>query len=148
MLARLSFVLGRSSEPQTLLPAGRAQCARRTPKTLTAYRAAAPKQSIARRAICDYLYPPVILDIVVDPGSIVAGKRVQIWAYDDTKIVCLSLRILDAAGHQLESGRAHESGDCWEYQVGPYAAERIATIEAGAFDLAGNFTDKVQAVNP
>ncbi len=120
----------------------------RTPKALAAYRAAAPKQSIVRRAICDYLYPPVILDIAVDPGPVVAGKRVKIWAYDDTKIVCLSLRILDAAGHQLESGRTHESGDCWEYYVGSYAAERMATIEVGASDLAGNFTDKVQAVNP
>jgi hypothetical protein len=81
-------------------------------------------------ALADWLLPPVIRGIERCEG------RIRVEASDNMQVTVVEVRILDGEGNLLEQGQAQQVGPLlWEYAAG---AE--GTIEASAWDLAGNET--------
>ena len=84
-------------------------------------------------ALSDWLRPPVIHSIERDEG------RVRVKASDDVQITKVEVRILDNKGNTLEQGQAGQIDPLyWEY-----IASAEGTVEASAWDIAGNRTVKV-----
>jgi len=81
-------------------------------------------------AISDWMRPPVIHSIERDE------ERVRVEASDNVQVVKVEVRILDGEGRVLEQGQAEQVDPLgWEYAPG---AE--GTVEASAWDFAGNVT--------
>lgn len=87
-------------------------------------------QSAYNLAVADWFHPPVIQGIERRNG------RVRVHASDDMMVTKVEVRILDGEGRVLEQGLAEQVDPLgWEYAPG---AE--GTVEASAWDLAGNVT--------
>ncbi len=90
-------------------------------------------------ALSDWLHPPVIQRIERKKG------RVRVTAVDNVLVAEVQVKVMDQDGNVLEQGQATQPNlarhpEWWEY---PSSAE--GTIEATAWDLAGNQTVVVAA---
>lgn len=87
-------------------------------------------------AIADFYNPPEIRKI--DTSGIVDGKSIIIHAWDDFKVVKVSVEMHNSAGNLIEQGEASELREWfWEYEF----AVEIQTgmkIRAFAWDKPGN----------
>jgi hypothetical protein len=87
-------------------------------------------QSAYNLAFADWFHPPVIHSIEQGDG------RVRVKASDDMQVTRVDVRVLDSQGNILEQGQAGQVNPLyWEY-----AASAEGTVEASAWDLAGNRT--------
>jgi hypothetical protein len=96
-------------------------------------RARRKKKTAYNLAMADWFHPPVIHSIERDEG------RVRVQASDDVQVTKVEVRILDNEGNTLEQGQAVQMDPLyWEY-----VASAEGTVEASAWDMAGNQTVKV-----
>ena len=88
------------------------------------------KKNAYNLAVTDWFHPPVIHTIERRDG------RICVQASDDMQVAKVEVRILDSAGNVLAQGQAERTDPLyWEY-----ATEADGTVEASAWDLAGNVT--------
>jgi hypothetical protein len=97
--------------------------------------AVTPMKTAYNFALSDWFNPPVIHRIERREGLIL------VQASDNVMVTKLCVTVLDEAGQALENGEATRTqGDCWEY----VSNAEGKTIQAAAWDLAGNVTKMVQ----
>jgi len=93
-------------------------------------RARRKKKNAYNLALADWFHPPVIHTIEQRDG------RIRVQASDDMQVAKVEVRILDSDGNVLEQGQAEQANPLfWEY-----ATSAEGTVEASAWDLAGNVT--------
>ncbi len=117
------------------------------PEKRAHYEALPPEPSVGlyQRVVRDYCNPPVITEIDVSAYSGEAGAPIHIQAVDDTKVVEVSVEILDMQGAVLEQGPAELDATTgrWLYpgrkSVG---TGQTVTVRAVAKDLPGNTGSK------
>jgi hypothetical protein len=111
-------------------------------KTLPVYveRARRKKKTAFNLAMADWFHPPVIHSLERRDG------RIRVQASDDMQVTRVEVRILDSEGSVLAQGQAEQVDPLyWEYAT--EAAPSVnrdgtgaGTLEASAWDLAGNVT--------
>jgi hypothetical protein len=84
-------------------------------------------------ALSDWFKPPVIHSIKWKE------ELIQVEASDNVMVAKVHIKIIDIEGKVLEKGEARQANSgCWEY-----TANADGTVEATAWDLAGNQTKAI-----
>lgn len=85
-------------------------------------------------ALSDCLTPPVIHSVERRDG------RVRVMASDDVMVTKVQVRILDGKGNPVEQGYAAQADPVNDPEGWEYIPRTEGTVEATAWDLAGNQT--------
>jgi hypothetical protein len=88
-------------------------------------------------ALSDWFNPPVIQRIERKQG------RIRVAASDNVMVMEVRVRIVDNDGNTLEEGQAEQANPVNHPEWWEYVSDTKGTIEATAWDLAGNRTKAV-----
>lgn len=95
-------------------------------------------------AIADFYNPPEIRN--VDTSGMLSSKRIQIYAWDDFKVVKVVVELYGSNNALLEEGDAQELSEWnWEYKVTSVDVNDAMKLIVKAFDKPGNMT--VEEIN-
>ena len=94
-------------------------------------------RSVYHIALRDKMNPPVIKKINLSRFAENPDQPIVISAWDDFKVVSVTVKVLGAEGKMLEFGQAFAKGAFWYYHPG-CKVDEVEKVEVTATDLPGN----------